>query len=190
MKLGILGSGRGSNFVAIAEAISAKKIHAEIVLVASDHPNAYILTEAKKRDLPTFVCLPSQFKTKLEPEIEAQLAEKLLQAGAEWVVLAGYMRVVKKPLLEKFPCRIVNIHPSLLPAFPGLRAWEQALKAGVKETGCTVHWVDEGVDTGPIIAQTKVPVCVGDTPETLHQRIQKAEHQLFPEVLSQLATSS
>lgn len=187
MKLGILGSGKGSNFVAIADEIDAGKLNAQIVLVASDKSDAYILTEAKNRNLPTFACPPSQFKTKLEPQIETQLADELKKAGVELIVLAGYMRVVKKPLLEHF--KIINIHPSLLPKFPGLHAWEQALNAGEKETGCTVHWVDDGVDTGPIIEQAKVPILPNDTPSSLHQRIQKAEHQLLPEVLRRLAAS-
>jgi phosphoribosylglycinamide formyltransferase-1 len=113
--------------------------------------------------------------------------ELLQSAGAEWVVLAGYMRMIKPPLLEAFPRRIVNIHPSLLPAFPGLEAWRQALAAGVPETGCTVHYVDAGMDTGEIIAQRAVPVLPGDTAETLHARIQVAEHALYPEVLARLA---
>jgi phosphoribosylglycinamide formyltransferase-1 len=105
----------------------------------------------------------------------------------ELVVLAGYMRMVKEPLLEAFAGRIINIHPSLLPAFPGLDAWKQALAAGVAETGCTVHWVDKGMDTGPIIAQRKVPVLPGDTPETLHARIQAQEHEVYPQVVGTLA---
>lgn len=187
MKIGVLGSGRGSNFVAIADEVAAGGLSVEIVLVASDLSDAPILAEAKKRNLPTFACPPSRFRTKLEPEIETQLADALQKSGAELVVLAGYMRVVKAPLLERF--RIINIHPSLLPNFPGLHAWEQALEAGVKETGCTVHWVDSGLDTGPVIAQSKVPVLPADTPATLHQRIQQAEHKLLPEVLRRLASS-
>ena len=110
-------------------------------------------------------------------------------AGVELVALAGYMRMVKAPLLEVFPRRIINIHPSLLPQFPGLEAWKQALAAGVQETGCTVHYVDTGMDTGEIIAQSKVPVLPGDTAETLHARIQVAEHALYPAVLREFASS-
>ena len=133
------------------------------------------------------VCRSGAFQTKLEPEIEEELAESLFQAGVELVVLAGYMRVVKAPLLRRFGGRMINIHPSLLPAFPGLKAWEQALRAGVKETGCTVHWVNEVVDGGGIIRHAKVPVQAGDTVESLHARIQAAEHRLLPEVVRDLA---
>ncbi len=190
MNLGILGSGRGSNFVAIADAIASGKLTARIKLVASDLSSALILQEAQKRSLPVYHCPASAFKTKLEPEIEEQLSEALKKAGVDWVVLAGYMRVLKQPLLQAFKGRIINIHPSLLPAFPGLHAWEQALKAGVRETGCTVHWVDETVDGGAIIDQVRVPVLPGDTAATLHQRIQVAEHALLPSVLQRLACLS
>lgn len=187
LRLGVLGSGRGSNFVAIANAIDAGTLAAEIVLVASDFADAPILAEAKRRGLPVYACPPSRFKTKLEPEIETELARQLQLAGADYVILAGFMRVVKPPLLETFPQRIINIHPSLLPAFPGLRSWEQALNAGVSETGCTVHWVDANIDSGPILGQARVPILPGDTAETVHARIQVEEHKLFPEVLQKLA---
>ena len=186
LKLGVLGSGRGSNFIAIADAIASNRLHAEIVLVASDFANAPILTEARQRNLPVYACPQSAYKTKLEPEIETALAHELQKAGAVLVVLAGFMRVIKAPLLSAFPNKIINIHPSLLPAFPGLRAWEQALQAGAKETGCTVHWVNDQIDAGQIIAQATVPVLPTDTAETLHARIQKAEHQLFPNVLEKM----
>lgn len=189
LKLGILGSGRGSNFVAIADSILLGRLAAKIVLVASDLADAPILAEAKKRGLPTYACPAGEFKTKLEPEIETKLAEKLLKAGADYIVLAGFMRVVKKPLLEKFPNKIINIHPSLLPKFPGLKAWEQALLAGEKETGCTVHWVNEELDGGKIIAQAKVPILPDDTEESLHKRIQVEEHKLLPEVIRKLANN-
>jgi phosphoribosylglycinamide formyltransferase-1 len=187
LRLGILGSGRGSNFKAVSNAVMLGKLPAKIVLVASDNPDAPILEEAQRQHLPTFACPPSQFKTKLEPEIEETLADKLAAAGVELVVLAGYMRVVKEPLLQKFPNRIINVHPSLLPKFPGLRAWEQALKAGEEETGCTVHWVNETIDGGRIIDQARVPVMTEDTPETLHARIQAEEHKLLPSVIRRLA---
>lgn len=187
LRLGVLGSGRGSNFVAIADAIAAGTLNAEIVLVASDLAGAPILEEAKRRHLPVYACPPSRFKTKLEPELETELARRLREVEADYVILAGFMRVVKPPLLEAFPRRIINIHPSLLPAFPGLRSWEQALNAGVPETGCTVHWVDANIDSGPILGQARVPVLPGDTAETLHARIQVEEHKLFPEVLRKLS---
>jgi phosphoribosylglycinamide formyltransferase-1 len=189
-RLAVLGSGRGSNFVALQEAILEHRLDAEIVLVASDVPDAPILTRAAEFSLPHATLLPSPFKTKLSPEGELALVELLQKHEAEWVILAGYMRVVKQPLLDAFPNRIVNIHPSLLPAFKGLRAWEQALQAGVRETGCTVHFVNAEVDGGAIIAQERVPVLPDDTPETLHARIQAAEHRLFPAALERLFTAS
>lgn len=185
-RLAVLGSGKGSNFIAIQEAILGKELLAQVVLVASDNPHALILAHAKKFSLPTATLLPSPFKTKLSPEGELALVDLLRQHEAEWVVLAGYMRVVKEPLLKAFPGRVINIHPSLLPAFKGLRAWEQALNAGVKTTGCTVHFVNEAVDGGEIIAQHQVPVFPGDTPETLHARIQEAEHELYPAALAKV----
>jgi phosphoribosylglycinamide formyltransferase 1 len=187
LKLGILGSGRGSNFVALARAIDSGQLQAQIQLVASDLQDALILTEARQRSLPTYTCPASRFKTKLEPEIEQTLAEQLKQSGAELIVLAGFMRVIKQPLLEAFSGRILNIHPSLLPAFKGLAAWEQALQAGVKETGCSVHWVDESLDGGAIIRQVRVPILPDDTTSSLHQRIQEQEHRLLPEVLQEIA---
>jgi len=185
-RLAVLGSGKGSNFVALQEAILAGKLNAQIVLVASDLPDAAILARAAKFSLPTATLPPSPFKTKLSPEGELALVDLLRKHAAEWVVLAGYMRVVKAPLLDAFPNRIINIHPSLLPAFKGLRAWEQALAAGVPETGCTVHYVNRDIDAGEIIAQQRVPVLPGDTPETLHARIQVAEHELYPAALQKV----
>lgn len=188
LRLGVLGSGKGSNFVSVAAAIRRGEIPGEIVLVASDLAEAPILELARQRNLPIHVCRPGAFRTKLEPEIEKDLARALVAARVELVVLAGYMRVVKEPLLENFRGRILNIHPSLLPSFPGLRAWEQALRAGVNETGCTVHWVNHEVDGGAVIRQAGVPVQERDTAGSLHARIQRAEHRLLPEVIRDLAT--
>jgi phosphoribosylglycinamide formyltransferase-1 len=185
-RLAVLGSGKGSNFVAIQEAILAGKLDAQIVLVVSDLPDAVILAHAASFGLPTATLPSSPFRTKLGPEGETALVELLRQHAVEWVILAGYMRVVKEPLLSAFPNRIVNIHPSLLPAFKGLRAWEQALTAGVPETGCTVHFVNRDVDAGEIIARQRVPVLASDTPETLHARIQVAEHELYPAALAKV----
>lgn len=187
LKLGILGSGKGSNFRAIAEAIDRGEIDAEVVIVLSDVENAGILDLARERGIRAEYVAPGRFKTKLEPEAEMRFVELLREAGAELIVLAGYMRIIKEPLLSAFPQRIVNIHPSLLPRFPGLEAWRQALEAGVPETGCTVHWVDAGTDTGPVIAQRSVPVLEGDTAESLHARIQVEEHLLYPQVVAGLA---
>ncbi len=187
MKLGILGSGKGSNFAAILEAIREGTLDAEVGIVVSDNPDAGILTLAKNAGLPTATVAESRFRTRLSPEVEAELVAHLRAADVDLVVLAGYMRVVKDPLLDAFPRRIVNIHPSLLPAFRGLEAWRQALDAGVPVTGCTVHYVDAGVDTGEILAQAEVPVLPGDTAASLHARIQEAEHRIYPAVIQQLA---
>ncbi len=185
-KLGVLGSGKGSNFRAIYGAIETGQVRSSVALVASDREGSGILEFAENKGLPTFLIGPNKYKTKLEPEIEASLAGRLLESGADLIVLAGYMRVLKKPLLDAFPGKILNIHPSLLPLFPGLNAWEQALSAGAGETGCTVHWVNETVDGGEIIDQEKIPVLPGDTPETLHARIQEKEHILYPRVIAML----
>ena len=183
----MLGSGRGSNFVALAEAVKASQVAADFVLVGSDQADAKILDEAKERGVRTWVCAKGKYRTHLEAEIERELANQLREAGADLVVLAGYMRVVKAPLLETFSGAMINIHPSLLPAFPGLKAWEQAWRAGVKETGCTVHWVNEVVDGGSVIRQGRVEVRPGESAEELHQRIQAVEHRLLPEVVGDLA---
>lgn len=187
LKLGILGSGKGSNFRAIADAIARCELDAEVRIVISDVESAGILTLARERGYRAEFLAPGRFKTKLEPEAEARLVAMLKDAGVEWVVLAGYMRMIKAPLLDAFPRRIINIHPSLLPAFPGLAAWEQAVLAKATKSGCTVHFVDEGMDTGEIIAQAEVPVLADDTPSSLHARIQIEEHRLYPAVLRQIA---
>ena len=182
-RLGVLGSGKGSNFRAIVEAIDRGELEAEIGVVIADVENAEILELARARGVRAEFVAPGRFKTKMEPEAEERLVDVLRAARVDWVILAGYMRMVKAPLLEAFGGRIVNIHPSLLPAFPGLEAWKQALAAGVEETGCTVHLVDAGMDTGKILGQRAVPITATDTAESLHERIQVAEHQLYPEVL-------
>ena len=182
-RIGVLGSGTGSNCEAILDACAAGRIPGRVALVLSDVADAPILERARKRGVEARFIGPSQFKTKLEPELEEHVVKILRDAGVDLVALAGYMRVLKPPLLRAFAGRIINVHPSLLPAFPGLRAWEQALKHGVKVTGCTVHFVDEGVDSGPIILQQPVPVFANDTPTSLHQRIQVAEHSVYPEAI-------
>jgi phosphoribosylglycinamide formyltransferase-1 len=187
VRLGILGSGKGSNFRAIADAIARGELAADVRIVISDVEDAGILELARARGMRAEFLAPGRFRTKLEPEAEARLVEWLRAADVELVVLAGYMRMIKAPLLEAFPGRIVNIHPSLLPAFPGLEAWKQAVLAGATESGCTVHYVDAGMDTGEVIAQRRVPVLAGDSPESLHARIQEQEHALYPEVIAQLA---
>jgi phosphoribosylglycinamide formyltransferase 1 len=187
LKLGVLGSGKGSNFRAIADAIARGELDAEARIVIADVPDAGILALARERGIRADYVFPGRFRTKFEPEAEQEVVSLLREEGVELVVLAGFMRMVKAPLLEAFPRRIINIHPSLLPAFPGLEAWTQALAAGVPETGCTVHYVDAGMDTGEILAQRRVPVLPGDTEATLHARIQEQEHQIYPQVIAQLA---
>ncbi len=179
----MLGSGNGSNCEAILQACDRGQIPGRVAVVVSDLADAFILERARKRGIPAHFVGPSRFKTKLEPELETQMVSILREAGVELVALAGYMRVVKTPLLMAFAGKILNVHPSLLPSFPGLHAWEQALNFGVRVTGCTVHFVNEGVDAGPVVLQQAVPVLAGDTPATLHQRIQVAEHALLPEAI-------
>jgi phosphoribosylglycinamide formyltransferase-1 len=186
-RIGVLGSGKGSNFVAIADAIRAGQVPAEVAVVLSDVEQAGILERARERNLPAHFIAPGKFRTKLDDEAEAAFVSALREARVDLVVLAGFMRIIKAGLMNAFPNRIINIHPSLLPAFPGLEAWKQALDQGVKVTGCTVHFVDAGVDSGPIIGQQTVPVLDEDTPETLHQRIHAAEHALYPRCVAALA---
>jgi phosphoribosylglycinamide formyltransferase-1 len=183
----VLGSGTGSNFVAIADACAAGTVPGEVALVLSDVAEAGILARARERSIPARFLSPGKFRTKLDEEAERNYVEALRAAEVDLVVLAGFMRVLKDAFLGAFAGRIVNIHPSLLPSFPGLAAWEQALAHGVRVTGCTVHFVDAGVDSGPIIGQQTVPVLDDDTAETLHQRIHAAEHALYPRCVAALA---
>ena len=185
-RLGVLGSGKGSNFVAIAEACAAGRLPAEVALVLSDVPDAGILDRARERGLRAQHLSPGSFRTRLDDATEAAWIAALQAAQVDFVVLAGFMRVLKAPFLRAFPRKIVNIHPSLLPSFPGLEAWKQALDYGVKVTGVTVHLVDHGIDTGPIIAQAPVPIEDDDTPERLHARLQQVEHDLYPSALALL----
>jgi phosphoribosylglycinamide formyltransferase 1 len=185
--LGILGSGKGSNCRAILESIRAGKLPARAQVVISDVLDAPILEIAREFSVPNAYLPPGQFRTRLEPNVEADLVRMLREADVELVVLAGFMRVLKSTILEAFPRRIINIHPSLLPKFPGLEAWKQALAAGETVTGCTVHYVDDKIDHGDIIAQREVAVLPNDSAETLHARIQVAEHELYPAAIAQLA---
>jgi phosphoribosylglycinamide formyltransferase-1 len=186
-RLGVLGSGKGSNMVAIAEACAAGKIPAEIAVVLSDVAEATLLARAKELGLAAEFIAPGMFRTKLDEAAERAYIERLKSAEIDLVVMAGFMRILKGDFLRAFSQRVVNIHPSLLPAFPGLEAWKQALDYGVKVTGCTVHFVDQGVDSGPIIAQETVPVLPTDHAETLHERIQQFERRLYPQVIGALA---
>jgi phosphoribosylglycinamide formyltransferase-1 len=187
LRFGVLGSGKGSNFRALAEAHRSGSLGCEPVLVLSDVEDAGILALARQFDIPHQFVAPGPFRTKMSPEAEGELVRLLTEAEVDFVVLAGFMRVIKEPLLQAFPGRILNIHPSLLPAFRGLEAWRQAVEAGVPETGCTVHLVDAGVDTGTILGQIRVPVFADDTAESLHARIQVAEHELYPKTVREFA---
>lgn len=187
-RLAVLGSGSGSNCQSIFNAIDDGRLNAEVVAVYSDHADAYILERARQRGVPTGVLDCGGFKNKFPLETQAALAAELQGLGVDIICLAGFMRLVKEPLLQAFPRRILNIHPALLPAFPGVEAWKQALEAGATTTGCTVHYVDAGMDTGEIIMQAHVPVLPDDTAQTLHARIQVQEHILYPAaILSALA---
>jgi phosphoribosylglycinamide formyltransferase-1 len=183
LPIGILGSGQGTNCRALLERIKSGALPAEVRVVISDALDAPILDIAREFSIPNVYLPPGNFRTRLDPQAEAELVQMLRDAGVELVVLAGFMRILKSPMLEAFPRRILNIHPSLLPKFPGLFAWKQVLAAGEKTTGCTVHYVDEQIDHGDIIAQREVPILPNDTPETLHARIQIAERDLYPEVI-------
>lgn len=187
LRIGVLGSGSGSNMQSIQDAIDAGTLNAEIVVVISDVPGAGILARGEKHGIKSMYMDPAPFKTKLEGKAEDEVIRVLRENNVEVVVLAGYMRVVKPGLLNAFPQRVLNIHPALLPAFPGLHGWTQALEYGAKVAGCTVHFVDTGVDSGPIIIQASVPVMDDDTPESLHARIQVEEHKIYPEALRLLA---
>ena len=170
---------------AILDAIDAGSLDARVALVLSDNPDAYILRRAQENGIPTGIIDCSPHRLKFPDDVQEETARRLTGSGVDLVCLAGFMRLVKKPLLDAFPSRILNIHPSLLPAFPGLEAWRQAIEAGVGESGVTVHVVDSGMDTGPILGQSRVPVLPGDTAETLHARIQQAEHRLYPEMIAE-----
>jgi phosphoribosylglycinamide formyltransferase 1 len=186
-RVGIVGSGAGSNCAAIAHACASGAIPAEVVLVLSDVADAGILERARERGIAARFIPPGKFRTKLEEEAERAYVEALANAKVDLVALAGFMRILKGEFLRAFEGRIVNIHPSLLPSFPGLAAWKQALDYGVKVTGCSVHYLDAGVDSGPIIAQRAVEVLDGDTPESLLARIHAAEHVLYPACIGAIA---
>ncbi len=187
LAIGVLGSGKGSNLEAIFDAIAAGRLRARVVCVIADVALAYILERARAHGVPAFFLDAGPSKTRLDGDGERRYIETLRRHGAEVVALAGFMRIVKPALLAAYAGRIVNIHPSLLPAFPGLEAWKQALRSGAKTSGCTVHLVDSGTDTGPVLVQKTVPVLEGDTPETLHARIQVQEYIAYPEALNLLA---
>jgi len=181
LKIGVLASGRGSNFQAIVDAIEKGGLNASIEILITDNSSAFAIERAKKHNIKYLFINPKEFATK--NDFFRKISDELRTRAVELVVLAGFMRIVRKPLVDAFPNRIMNIHPALLPSFPGLHGQKQALDYGVKVSGCTVHFVDEGMDTGPVIIQAAVPVLPDDTEETLSGRILSFEHKIYPEAI-------
>lgn len=181
LKIGVLASGRGSNFQAIIDSIENKNLKASIEILITDNPSAFAVERAKRHNIKYIFINPKEFATK--DEFFKKIADELKSCGVELVILAGFMRIVRKPLTDAFPNRIMNIHPALLPAFTGLHGQKQALDYGVKISGCTVHFVDEGMDTGPVIIQAAVTVMPDDTEDTLSERILSFEHRIYPEAV-------
>lgn len=186
VSVGVLLSGRGSNFLALHQAMESGAVPAAIAVVVSNDPEAPGLEKARARGIPAVVEPRSDHPDQTTQE--ATIREHLEDHGVEWVCLAGYMRILGPDFVRSFPRRILNIHPSLLPSFPGLHAQRQALEHGVKVSGCTVHFVDEGLDSGPIVVQRAVPVREGDDEESLSSRILEQEHRAYPEGLRRLLT--
>ncbi|MBI3592136.1 MAG: phosphoribosylglycinamide formyltransferase [Nitrospirae bacterium] len=181
LNLGILASGRGSNFQSIIDEIEAGRLNAKIKILIVDKPDAYAIERAKKHSIEYLYINPKDFLTK--DDFFARIADELKKRNVDLVILAGFMRIVRKPLIDAFPNKIMNIHPALLPSFPGLHGQKQASDYGVRISGCTVHFVDEGMDTGPVIIQAAVPVSPEDTEDALSERILKLEHRIFPEAI-------
>ncbi|MBN1366292.1 MAG: phosphoribosylglycinamide formyltransferase [Syntrophaceae bacterium] len=185
LKLGVLISGNGSNMQSIIDHIENGSLKAVIKIVISNNPEAYGISRAKKHNIPFIVLKSNDFKNK--EDFDVKLIKSLKDNGVELVILAGFMRIISPTFLKAFPQKILNIHPALLPSFPGLHGQRQAVEYGVKVSGCTVHFVDEGVDTGPIIIQSAVPVLDDDTEETLAARILKEEHKIYPRAIQLFA---
>jgi phosphoribosylglycinamide formyltransferase-1 len=186
IKLGVLVSGRGSNLQAIIDNIGNGSLSAELAVVISDQPDAYALERAKKHGIPGVHVSAKGFKGRRD-EYDALLVQKLRKHDVGLVVLAGFMRIITPTLLKAFPQQVINIHPALLPAFPGLHVQKDALEHGVKFSGCTVHFVDEGMDTGPIIIQAVVPVLDNDTEDSLSSRILAQEHKIYSRAIQLIA---
>ncbi|BAC09878.1 phosphoribosylglycinamide formyltransferase [Thermosynechococcus vestitus BP-1] len=185
LRLGVLASGSGSNFAALAEAIAAGELAAQIQVLIYNNPDAFVAERAKQWQIPSVLLNHRHYPNR--ESLDAAIVETLKAHEVEWVVMAGWMRIVTPVLLNAYPQRVINLHPSLLPSFRGLRAVEQALAAGVKITGCTVHLVEEEVDSGPILVQAAVPVLPDDTPQTLHARIQVQEHRILKQAIADIA---
>lgn len=187
ISLGVLVSGGGTNLQSIIDAIESKRLDAGIKVIISNNPDAFALERAKKHGIPTEIILKDGFPSR--EAYDEHLAKVLKERGVELVTLAGFMRIITKPLIDAFPMRIMNIHPALLPSFPGLHVQKKALEHGVKFSGCTVHFVDLGVDSGPIIIQAVVPVKDDDTVETLSKRILGEEHRIYPQAIQLFSES-
>jgi phosphoribosylglycinamide formyltransferase 1 len=185
-KIAVFASGSGSNFQAIIDVVKAGEMEADIALLVCDKPGAFAIKRANAAHIPAFTFNPKEFSSK--EAYEEVVLEKLTSFGVEFIVLAGYMRLIGPTLLGKFSGRIVNIHPSLLPAFPGKDAIGQALAAKAEWSGVTIHYVDEGMDTGPTIVQERVRISEKETRESLQQKIQSIEHKLYPSILQMLLT--
>ena len=182
LKLGIMASGSGSNFEAVADAIASQQLNAEIQVLIYNNPGIKAAARAERWGVPAVLLNHRDYKRR--EDLDTAIVEVFRQYEVEWVVMAGWMRLVTPVLINAFPDRIINIHPSLLPSFKGVRAVEQAIEAGVKIAGCTVHLVRLEVDSGPILLQAAVPVLPDDTPETLHARIQVQEHRILPQAIA------
>lgn len=181
LNLGVLASGRGSNFQAIIDEIESGRLKATIKVLIVDNPDAYAIERAKRHSIESLYLNPKDYGSR--DEYFSAIAEELKKREVELVILAGFMRIVRRPLIEAYRNRIMNIHPALLPSFPGLHGQRQAVEYGVRISGCTVHFVDEGMDTGPVIIQAAVPVSPHDSEETLSERILRLEHKIFPEAI-------
>ncbi len=186
IKLGVLASGSGSNFEAIASAINNQQLNAQVQVMIYNNPGAKVKSRAEKWDVPAVLLNHLEYKNR--EEFDAQIVKTLQEYDVEWVIMAGWMRIVTKVLINAFPYRVINIHPSLLPSFRGIKAVEQALQAGVKITGCTVHLVDVEVDSGPILMQAAVPILPDDTAKILYERIQVQEHQIIVGAITLVAS--
>jgi phosphoribosylglycinamide formyltransferase-1 len=182
LKLGVLASGNGSNLEAIAQAITQQELAAQTQVVIYNNPEAKVAERADRLKLAKVLLDHRQFASR--EALDEAIVQTLQQHHVEWVIMAGWMRRVTAVLLDAFPQQVLNIHPSLLPSFPGVRAIEQALTAGVKITGCTVHYVVLEVDSGPIVMQAAVPILPDDTPDSLHQRVQVQEHRIYPQAIA------
>ncbi|NER01123.1 MAG: phosphoribosylglycinamide formyltransferase [Cyanothece sp. SIO2G6] len=187
LRLGILASGTGSNFAAIAQAISDKNLNAQIKTLIYNNPNAGVARKAEQWKIPAVLLNHHQFGRR--EDLDHAIMETMTAYQVDWVIMAGWMRCVTSVLLDAFPQRVLNIHPSLLPSFPGLHAVKQALAAGVTITGCTVHHVVPAVDSGPIVMQAAVPIMPNDTEATLHERIHVQEHIIYPRAIMLAATA-